>query len=358
MNKLTLAATAVLATAGLSSGQILFSDAFARQTGAGDPLGTVGDSDWGTNDNAFGGSLQAAYVVGPERGGGANQVVDGVGYTINGGAFLPIDAALSSPDGFTVAFDFSRFAGPSAGGDGNGYVAVGLGADLTTDMAAVGGGGFAINNTDTSVLFQQANFGNAGNGQVFANDTLHLSMPPTFEAAFDYGDPLVTHSVLLTVVPQVAGAYGDSDLVDVNVTVDDNDLFNYTTNGGVDFGTVSFSSNGFVFRSVDDLIVEALGGDMRLPGDANGDGTVNISDFAILRNNFGNSMGVTFMTGDFNEDGVVNISDFAILRNNFGTSLTGGQSATVDAWYASVVPEPTTATVLALGGLAALRRRR
>ncbi len=108
----------------------------------------------------------------------------------------------------------------------------------------------------------------------------------------------------------------------------------------------SFSGSGF-----------AVIDDMRLPGDANGDGTVSILDFAILRANFGSNMG-TFETGDFNEDGLVSILDFAILRANFGTSLTPAQLATVDAWYASVVPEPTTAALFALGGLAMLRRRR
>ena len=54
-----------------------------------------------------------------------------------------------------------------------------------------------------------------------------------------------------------------------------------------------------------------------LAGDANGDGVVNISDFAVLRANFG--VGSVFSRGDFNYDGTVNISDFAILRGNFGS---------------------------------------
>ncbi len=361
MNKLNLAAAVgvatLFATASFSSGQILFSDSFSRTTGMGGPVNdTVGDSDWGANDNLLGGSQSATYLVGPERGGGANQVVNQEGFTIEGAAFLPLDAAASSPMGFTVGFDFDRFAGPSDGGDGNGYIAIGLGADLSLDQSALGGAAFALNNTDTAVLFQQGVDGNVGNGQVFTNDGT-INMPPAFPAAFDYGDPTASHSVVLTAVPQVTGLYGDSDLVDINVTVDGNSLFDYTTNGGTDFGTFSVSSNGFVFRSIDNLVVEAIMDDVRLPGDANGDGTVSILDFAILRANFGSNMG-TFETGDFNEDGLVSILDFAILRANFGTSLTPAQLATVDAWYASVVPEPTTAALLALGGLAMLRRRR
>ncbi len=56
-----------------------------------------------------------------------------------------------------------------------------------------------------------------------------------------------------------------------------------------------------------------------LAGDANGDRTVSILDFAVLRSNFG-SNGL-FSTGDFNYDGTVSILDFAVLRSNFGQSI-------------------------------------
>ncbi|MEM7806624.1 MAG: PEP-CTERM sorting domain-containing protein [Planctomycetota bacterium] len=92
-----------------------------------------------------------------------------------------------------------------------------------------------------------------------------------------------------------------------------------------------------------------------LPGDANGDGTVDLADFGILRANFGSTMG-TFATGDFNGDMNVDLADFGILRANFGTS-TPSDIAALDGWYASVVPEPTTAAALALGSLCVLGRR-
>ena len=53
-------------------------------------------------------------------------------------------------------------------------------------------------------------------------------------------------------------------------------------------------------------------------GDANGDGNVDLSDFVILRNNFGASGDVDVTTGDFNNDGTVDLQDFVLLRNNFG----------------------------------------
>jgi hypothetical protein len=49
-----------------------------------------------------------------------------------------------------------------------------------------------------------------------------------------------------------------------------------------------------------------------IPGDLNGDGTVNGSDLAIMLNNwFG--VGV----GDINNDGGVDATDLAILLNNW-----------------------------------------
>ena len=57
-----------------------------------------------------------------------------------------------------------------------------------------------------------------------------------------------------------------------------------------------------------------------LAGDFNRDRSVNLSDFTVLANNFGQS-GRTFSQGDANYDGVVNLSDFTILANRFGTTL-------------------------------------
>jgi hypothetical protein len=57
-----------------------------------------------------------------------------------------------------------------------------------------------------------------------------------------------------------------------------------------------------------------------LGGDANHDGTVNLSDFNILAANFG-QIGRDFTQGDFNYDTQVNLLDFNILAAAFGTSV-------------------------------------
>lgn len=51
-------------------------------------------------------------------------------------------------------------------------------------------------------------------------------------------------------------------------------------------------------------------------GDVNGDNTINITDFLILRANFGTA----HAGADLNKDGTVNIADFLILRRGFGMS--------------------------------------
>jgi hypothetical protein len=57
--------------------------------------------------------------------------------------------------------------------------------------------------------------------------------------------------------------------------------------------------------------------------------------------------GAEWQDGDFNLDGVVDISDLAILGTNYG-------SGTAEA----TVPEPATLTLLGLGALAMIRRRK
>ena len=84
-------------------------------------------------------------------------------------------------------------------------------------------------------------------------------------------------------------------------------------------------------------------------GDAKLDGNVDVIDLAALGNNF-ESTGATWATADFNGDGLVDVLDLAILANNFG-SETGGLVGTP-------VPEPATFSLLVLGAMSLLRRKR
>ncbi len=88
-----------------------------------------------------------------------------------------------------------------------------------------------------------------------------------------------------------------------------------------------------------------------LAGDTNLDWRVDISDYGAFVSALG---GVGDRYTDFNGDGFVDLSDFAILRSHFGDSVASPLSA---APMAAATPEPATLSLLALGGLAMLRRR-
>ncbi len=59
---------------------------------------------------------------------------------------------------------------------------------------------------------------------------------------------------------------------------------------------------------------------VRISGDINGDGVVNIIDKVMVRNAFGQSGTPGWIEADVNRDGVVNIIDKVIVRNQFGQS--------------------------------------
>jgi hypothetical protein len=144
-----------------------------------------------------------------------------------------------------------------------------------------------------------------------------------------------------------------------------NDQLIYTSVDGIFAGTnvaqaVLFSDNFFLAgesADFDNLAVFAP-----LAGDANADGRVNLADFNILAQNFGQSSGATWIDADFNGDGIVNLTDFNALAANFGLSV-GPQGPDVEDWAAlgsAVVPEPLggfAGAGLAISGLM-LRRRR
>ena len=103
-----------------------------------------------------------------------------------------------------------------------------------------------------------------------------------------------------------------------------------------------------------------------LLGDANLDGAVNGSDFAILATNFNKAVS-GWDAGDFNYDGAANGADFALLASNFNKGASQGavssDLAAVDSFAASngllaSVPEPASAGLLILGAVGTLARRR
>ena len=85
-------------------------------------------------------------------------------------------------------------------------------------------------------------------------------------------------------------------------------------------------------------------------GDATLDGTVGIDDFSVLLAHWGSSS-TNWSDGNFIGAGNIGIDDFSILLSQWGAG-SGSDFASMQA------PEPATLSLLALGGLALLRRSR
>jgi probable HAF family extracellular repeat protein len=90
-----------------------------------------------------------------------------------------------------------------------------------------------------------------------------------------------------------------------------------------------------------------------IPGDANGDGQVDVNDLTIVLSHFGQT-GQTWADGAFTGDGTVDVNDLTIVLAHFGDVGAG-------AGGLSAVPEPGGLVLLAAGVaalLAAQRKRR
>ncbi|MFW6146351.1 MAG: dockerin type I domain-containing protein [Planctomycetota bacterium] len=82
-----------------------------------------------------------------------------------------------------------------------------------------------------------------------------------------------------------------------------------------------------------------------LPGDVNGDGTVDLDDFVILKSHFGMVGNAVRCDGDLDGDGDVDLDDFVALKKNFGATATAA-------------PEPAALALLAAGWACLPARRR
>ena len=129
------------------------------------------------------------------------------------------------------------------------------------------------------------------------------------------------------------------------------------------YGLVSAGQPGFGFTgSIDELRFFSLTtagvfniADTDLaqhPGDANGDGRVDINDLTIVLTNFGQT-GMAWSQGEFTGSGKVDVNDLTIVLSNFGYGVTAPAGA-------QAVPEPSCVALIALGAaalLACARRR-
>jgi hypothetical protein len=133
---------------------------------------------------------------------------------------------------------------------------------------------------------------------------------------------------------------------DGDVDADDIDML-FTMVGGTDMtgdlnGDLVVDSDDVDFWVANVPIGENTG---TVYGDFNLDGAVDAGDLALLGGSFGLAGPFGWANGDATGDGVVDAGDLALLGGNFGTIV-------------HPVPEPATMSLLALAGVAMLRRRR
>ncbi len=111
--------------------------------------------------------------------------------------------------------------------------------------------------------------------------------------------------------------------------------------GGKFQSTTATTANTLGWKA--DTINKLITVEYTLYGDANVDGSVNLSDLGFLGDNYGLTTGATWAMGDFNYDGKVNLSDLGFLGDQYGGHVAGF----VTAGPANPAPEPGTLVLLA-----------
>ena len=129
-----------------------------------------------------------------------------------------------------------------------------------------------------------------------------------YTIVFNFDQPVTTGSAVFTGTGSVSGVTFSGNSMIVGLTgVTDQQTGTVTINGVAGPGTAAVPSTAVQIGF--------------LIGDVNGDGTVNVGDTVLERNNAGVTLDNTNFQYDVNTDGAVNVGDTQIVRSNSGHSL-------------------------------------
>ncbi len=154
------------------------------------------------------------------------------------------------------------------------------------------------------------------------------------------------------VISEIPGDYdldGDSDADDIDLMfaaqppANPNLLFDETNDG-----VIAATDTDVLVHT---LVATGLGNGTQY-GDSDLDGTVGFNDFSLLALWYGQAGG--WAKGDYDGDTTVGFNDFSLLALYYGQ----GAPAPAPALAPVAAPEPATMALLALGGVALIKRRR
>ena len=120
------------------------------------------------------------------------------------------------------------------------------------------------------------------------------------------------------------------------------------TSGAPDWDVSGIAIVTSVDAGVGHVYVKGIGS-LGIPGDTNGDGVCDATDYIAVKTHMGQGSGATLADGDFDVDGDVDWDDLQTLLA--GLSAAGGADG-------ATIPEPATLALLAFGALAVVRRRK
>lgn len=214
---------------------------------------------------------------------------------------------------------------------------------ITVDIPAFGGlAGIQIVGDPGSTVLNPETMTVLGDVSLEAGSTVSLNIAGSglndlldIEGNLDVADGFVLEIVLDGSVSAASLSAGDAW-----------NLFNFDMASGT-FDVLDFTlptlSSGLVWDTssllVDGILAVANDG---LPGDFNGDGSVDAADYTVYRDNLGvlESTGILNGNGD---GGTVGPSDYLVWKNNFGATVASGNSLQ----NSGGVPEPCSLVLLA-----------